>query len=120
MPTISWTVTTCPTAATSRRTVSRSATARAVVTGRRNTGTQRAQPIQAMRPKTCLLRSALISTKPGRQAMPWTPELIHRLKGYVDASRLYRVHYHGNRVYGIDIPPADYPIEQAAIYTQEY
>jgi hypothetical protein len=52
--------------------------------------------------------------------MPWTPKLIHRLKRYVDADRLYRVHYRCERVYGIDIPPDEYPIEQAAVYMQEY
>ncbi len=52
--------------------------------------------------------------------MPWTPELIHRIKKYVEANRRYRVYYQGGRVYGIDIPPDKYPIEQTAIYTQEY
>jgi len=34
--------------------------------------------------------------------MPWTDEQIVKLKAFVDASRWFRVMYHGDRVYDID------------------
>ena len=50
----------------------------------------------------------------------WTNELIKRFKKYVDGSRYFVVSFHGQQVYGLDIPPDEYPLDQAVYYLNPF
>ena len=52
--------------------------------------------------------------------MLWAPELIARLKKYVDANNWFQVQYRSDNVFGLDLAPEGYEATRALVYLEEY